>query len=92
MLALFTDTPAKCAEVAQSGAGLAQILRDLPSEVLLDERARSRGYLRPDAVETIIRQHHAGESDHSLRLWVLLQLEMWQREVVDARGRLATAA
>ena len=67
-------------------------LRDLPSEVLLDERAKSRGYMRPDAVETIIRKHHAGESDHSLRLWVLLQLEMWQREVVDARGRLATAA
>jgi asparagine synthase (glutamine-hydrolysing) len=67
-------------------------LRELPSEVLLDRRARERGYLRSGEIERIIRQHRAGEVDHSLRLWVLLQLEMWHREVVDERSRLATAA
>jgi len=67
-------------------------LRELPSEVLLDPRARNRGYLRTREVERIIREHQAGDADHSLRLWVLLQLEMWHSEVVDARGLVASAA
>ena len=46
----------------------------------------------PTSSERIIREHHAGDADHSLRLWVLLQLEMWHREVVDSRGALASAA
>jgi asparagine synthase (glutamine-hydrolysing) len=67
-------------------------LRTLPSDVLLDKRATDRGYIRRDEVERLIAQHRAGEADHSLRLWVLLQLEMWHREVVDARGEIARAA
>jgi asparagine synthase (glutamine-hydrolysing) len=67
-------------------------LRELPSEILLDPRSTERGYMRRSEVERLIRQHQAGEGDHSLRLWVLLQLEMWQREVVDTRTQLASAA
>jgi asparagine synthase (glutamine-hydrolysing) len=67
-------------------------LREIPSDVLLDDHARSRGYLRGSEVEKIIRQHRAGDADHSLRLWVLLQLEMWHREVLDARSTVRTAA
>jgi asparagine synthase (glutamine-hydrolysing) len=67
-------------------------LRELPAEVLLDRRATERGYIRRDEVERLIVQHRAGHADHSLRLWVLLQLEMWHREVVDARGEIARAA
>jgi asparagine synthase (glutamine-hydrolysing) len=67
-------------------------LRELPSEVLLDPRSIQRGYLRRDEVERLIKQHQDGEGDHSLRLWVLLQLEMWQREVVDTRREVAEAA
>jgi hypothetical protein len=32
----------------------------------------------------MIDAHQAGTADHSLRLWVLLQLEMWHREVVES--------
>ena len=58
-------------------------LRDLPGEVLLDPGALARGYFRREAVEDLIREHHEGAADHSLRLWVLVQLEMWHREVVS---------
>jgi hypothetical protein len=32
----------------------------------------------------MIDEHHRAQADHSLRLWVLLQLELWHREVVEA--------
>lgn len=59
-------------------------LRELPTEVLLDQRALGRGYFRRDEIECLIREHRQGVADHSMRLWTLLQLEMWHREVVDA--------
>jgi len=59
-------------------------LKDLPTEVLLDPGARSKAYVRPEAVEKMIREHQDANADHSLRLWVLLQLEYWHQEVVES--------
>jgi asparagine synthase (glutamine-hydrolysing) len=59
-------------------------LRELPREVLLDPRSLERGYFRRDEIECLIREHHKGVADHSHRLWVLLQLELWHRDVVEA--------
>lgn len=59
-------------------------LRDLPGEVLLGGDARVHAYLKPEAIRRLISEHHEGTADHSLRLWVLLQLEMWHREVVES--------
>ena len=59
-------------------------LRELPADVLLDPRSIGRGYFRRREIEDLIREHRAGDGDHSLRIWVLLQLEMWHREVVEA--------
>jgi asparagine synthase (glutamine-hydrolysing) len=59
-------------------------LRSFPEEVLLDPVAVRRGYFRPGAVETMIAEHRDGRADHSYRLWVLLQLELWHREVLEA--------
>jgi asparagine synthase (glutamine-hydrolysing) len=58
-------------------------LRELPTDVLLDPRSLQRGYFRRAEVEDLVREHRAGIADHSVRLWVLLQLEMWHREVAD---------
>jgi asparagine synthase (glutamine-hydrolysing) len=59
-------------------------LRNLPTDVLLDPRTLARGYFRRREVEALIEEHRAGTADHSARLWSLLQLEIWHREVVDA--------
>jgi asparagine synthase (glutamine-hydrolysing) len=61
-------------------------LRDMPREMLLDPGARTREWLRPEEVERLIDEHRAERADHSLRLWTLLQLETWHREVVDVGG------
>jgi asparagine synthase (glutamine-hydrolysing) len=59
-------------------------LRDVPGEILLGADARVNAYVKPDQVVRMIAEHHAGSADHSLRLWVLLQLELWHREVLEA--------
>src|SRR5205807_1618641 len=59
-------------------------LRNLPAEVLLGADARVQSYLKPEAVARMIREHHDGRADHSPRLWTLLQLELWHREVVES--------
>jgi asparagine synthase (glutamine-hydrolysing) len=59
-------------------------LRSLPEDVLLDPVAVRRGYFRRGAVEEMIVDHRTGRADHSFRLWILLQLELWHREVLEA--------
>jgi asparagine synthase (glutamine-hydrolysing) len=61
-------------------------LRDLARETLLADDARSHAYLRRDAVERLLERHLAGAEDNSSLLWSILTFEVWQREVVDARG------
>jgi asparagine synthase (glutamine-hydrolysing) len=58
-------------------------LRDLPADILLDPRALGRGYFRRSEIEDLILEHRRKTADHSQRLWALLQLEMWHREVLE---------
>jgi asparagine synthase (glutamine-hydrolysing) len=60
-------------------------LRSMPADVLLDPRTLGRGYFREQEVAALIEDHRSGVADNSARLWSLLQLELWHREVVDAR-------
>jgi asparagine synthase (glutamine-hydrolysing) len=59
-------------------------LRDLPAERLLDPAALERGYLRREEIERLIAEHQDGRADHSSRIWALLQLDGWHREVAGA--------
>ena len=59
-------------------------LRQLGSDLLLDERARARGWFRREAVERLLNDHAAGRADHAHRLWCLVMLELWQRTHVEA--------
>ena len=54
-------------------------------ELLLSETARARGLFDPSAVESLLERHRAGE-DHGERLWNLVVLETWYREMVDGRA------
>lgn len=59
-------------------------LRDLPGEMLLGQDSRVHAYIKPAEIGRMIDEHHDGAADHSRRLWVLLQLEMWHREVAES--------
>jgi asparagine synthase (glutamine-hydrolysing) len=63
-------------------------LSGLPRELLLDPGARCRDYLDGGEIERLLAEHAAGSYDHSFRIWSLIQLETWHREVLDpARSR-----
>ncbi len=55
-------------------------LRDFARDILLDRQTLDRGYFRPEAVRQLLDDHQSGRFDHSMRLWSLLVLELWQRE------------
>ena len=60
-------------------------LTDLFADVLDAPRTRQRGYFDAGFVGRLLREHLAGERDHTLRLWQLLVFELWHRQYLDAR-------
>jgi asparagine synthase (glutamine-hydrolysing) len=58
-------------------------LADLPRELLLDPEACCRGYLVGSEIERLLAEHADGRYDHSGRIWALVQLETWHREVLE---------
>ncbi|MBM4125159.1 MAG: asparagine synthetase B, partial [Nitrospira sp.] len=59
------------------GAWFRGELRDYVQDRLLSPDALSRQYLHPSYVERLVREHLAGVSDHSQRLWAILTFEIW---------------
>lgn len=57
--------------------------RALVRDTLLGERARSRGWMRPAHIETLLREHDAGSWDWSNDIWRLLMLELWMERYLD---------
>jgi len=57
-------------------------LAPLSRDVLLDQTARQRGILDPNAVETLLRRHQRGEPRGD-QIWALMILELWYREFID---------
>ena len=58
-------------------------LSELPVDVLLDPRSLQRGFFREDGLRSLIADHQDGRADHSLKIWALLQLELWMRTYID---------
>jgi asparagine synthase (glutamine-hydrolysing) len=52
-------------------------------DALLGPRARARGLFAPPEVERLVGEHEAGAANHADRLWLLLNLELWQRIFLD---------
>lgn len=58
-------------------------LKTLVRNVLLDPGTVSRGYFKTAAVEKLITDHESSRLDHGMRLWLLLNFELWLRTYVD---------
>lgn len=61
-------------------------LRESCRELLLSERFARREIVRPEAVRSLIDAHFEGRADHGQRLFALMQLEAWHREVLEDRS------
>ena len=55
-------------------------LREMVFDLLLDSRARGRGYFQYSFVENTLEEHDRGQRDHGSLIWKLLILESWQRQ------------
>ena len=64
---------------------LAGRLHGFARELLLSPAAAERGLFDRAAVEGLLDRHRGGE-DHGERLWNLMVLETWFREMVDGRA------
>jgi asparagine synthase (glutamine-hydrolysing) len=58
-------------------------LRGMVEECLFSPRARQRGLFHPKAVQNLWSSHLSGKRDASHNLWMLLMLELWQREYLE---------
>lgn len=58
-------------------------------ELVLGPRALSRSLFDPAALRRLAAEHRAGAADHGDRLWLLVNLEMWQRVFMDGEGASA---
>ena len=54
-------------------------LFDYAHDLLLSERARSRGYFAPERVRTLLFDHRAGRASNEREIWRLVVLEEWHR-------------
>jgi asparagine synthase (glutamine-hydrolysing) len=53
-------------------------------ELLLSDRATSRGLTRVESVRRLMDDHERGQADHHWELWRLLTLEVWFRTFIDS--------
>jgi asparagine synthase (glutamine-hydrolysing) len=58
-------------------------LRDFVFDVLLDERARHRGYYNTPMIEKLWLEHIEGRRVWDGYLWLLLNFELWHRQYLD---------
>ena len=58
-------------------------LRDRIRDTLTDSRFRQRGIISPAYTDVLLDEHERGRRDHSMALWSLLMLELWQQAFVD---------
>ena len=61
-----------------------QQLRSRIRDTLSDARTRQRGYIDSHYVDVLLDEHERGRRDHSMGLWSLFMLELWQRRFMDA--------
>jgi asparagine synthase (glutamine-hydrolysing) len=55
----------------------------LVDELVAGKRAAARGLFRPHFLARLVYEHASGAADHTERLWMLANLELWQRHLID---------
>ena len=58
--------------------------KQLLNDVLLSRRALERGYFERRMIERLVQRHQQNVWDYTQELWLLLMLELWLQEHVDA--------
>jgi asparagine synthase (glutamine-hydrolysing) len=59
---------------------LREDLRPMVEDLLSEATVRRRGYVKPEYVQSLFREHMAGRRNHADQLYALTVLELWQRQ------------
>ena len=59
---------------------------DLARALLLSPELRHRGFLNGGYVSNLLDEHAAGVIDHSMRIWIIVNFEIWCRTFLDGPG------
>jgi asparagine synthase (glutamine-hydrolysing) len=65
------------------GSWLRGPFRPLAEDLLLGPRALERGLFDPKALRRLVEEHRTGVAEHGERLWLLANLEIWQRVFLE---------
>jgi asparagine synthase (glutamine-hydrolysing) len=68
------------------GQWMRRDLKALVESRLGDSRLVAHGVFRPEAIARLLEEHMGGRVDHSYRLWLLLNLEIWHEIYIDGRS------
>src|SRR5690606_18909889 len=60
-------------------------LRPMMADLLSADSVRRRDYFVPQTVAQWMAEHLEGRANHSHRLWALMVLELWHRQLLDGR-------
>jgi asparagine synthase (glutamine-hydrolysing) len=60
-------------------------------EFVLGPRALRRGFFEPAVLQRLAEEHRTGKAEHGDRLWLLVNLEIWQRIFLDGEDLAAIA-
>ena len=58
-------------------------LKDMSYDIILSEKARSRGYFRTETIKRILDEHNSHKWNWHYHIWNLLMLELWHRMFID---------
>lgn len=58
-------------------------LRDVIEDVCSAQTVNKRRLFQTQAVQSLLQDHVSGKRDYNNQLWILLSLELWQREYMD---------
>jgi len=56
---------------------LREDLKEMVNDLLSESRVRRRGYVKPEYVQWLLREHHSGSRNFSDQIYALLVLELW---------------
>jgi asparagine synthase (glutamine-hydrolysing) len=68
------------------GLWMQRDLKALVEDRLGNSRLVAAGIFRPEPIARIMCEHMAGRVDHSYRLWLLLNLEIWHEIYIEGRS------
>ena len=68
-------------------------MKGIAQDLLLDQTARERGIFKPEKVEAMLANRQDLPYDfYGKKVWMMMNVELWFREVIGARKNDQTAA